>query len=65
MDYYFKKNGIASLTLKAEANAIEIEFFKELFSGDVEFERISSTNHSDEIIIKRKVIAPVTVVTPA
>lgn len=55
MKHEFKKNGIISLTLKPDADAIDEAFFKALFEGEVVFEKICSTNHVDEIIIKRKV----------
>lgn len=56
MDYEFKKNGIISLKLKAENDAIEQAFFQALFNGEIEFEKTSSANHPDEIIIRKKVI---------
>lgn len=54
MDYAFRKNGDISLTLKPDHSAIELAFFKEIFDGEVTFTKVSSANHADEIVIKRK-----------
>lgn len=56
MEYEFKKNGEVSLTLKAEADALEQLFIDTLFSGEISFEKISSANHPDKIIIRKKTI---------
>lgn len=58
MKHEFKLNGDVSLTLKPDNNALEGEFIKQLFAGEIIFERISSTNHPDEIVIKRKISIP-------
>ena len=63
MKHEFKLNGDVSLTLKPDNNALEGEFIKQLFAGEIIFERISSTNHPDEIVIKRKTISSVPVVS--
>ena len=64
MHYEFKKNGEISLTIRPDADAIEQAFFKSLFENEVEFVKKSSVNHPDEIVIKRKSIAPVMIPLP-
>ncbi len=53
MKYEFKKNGEVSLTIKPDGN-IEQEFFKELFNGEVNIDKVSSANHNGEIVFTIK-----------
>lgn len=54
MQFEFKKNGIVSLVLRPDADAIEKAFFDVIFSSEVTVVKNSSPNHPDEIIIQPK-----------
>jgi hypothetical protein len=52
MKYEFKVNGTIKLIIKPESN-LEIELFKELFSGEVKVVPTTSTNPSGEVVVEK------------